>query len=57
MNHEKKGVKCNICDKTMASHHLDGHMNVHAISFKFTCEEKVKTGKNVERTLNKSQVF
>ena len=26
----------------MASHHLEGHMNVHAISFKFTCEEKVK---------------
>ena len=42
VKHEKKRVKCNICDKTMASHHLDGHMNVHAISFKFTCEEKVK---------------
>ena len=26
----------------MASHHLDGHMNVHAILFKFTFEEKVK---------------
>ena len=42
VKHEKKGVKCNICDKTMASHHLEGHMNVHAISFKFTCQEKVK---------------
>ena len=53
VKHEKKGAKCNICDKTMASHHLEGHMNVHAMSLKFTCEEKVKkTGEKCGKKFN-----
>ena len=50
VKYEEKGVKCDIWDKSMASHNLDGHMNIHAISYKFTCEEKLKkTGAKCER--------
>ena len=50
VKHEKRGVKYNICDNSMGGHHLDGHMNVHAISLKFTCKEKLKkTGEKCGR--------
>ena len=42
VKHAEKGMQCDICGKSMEAHHLEGHRDIHAISSRFTCKEKMK---------------